>query len=90
MSMNIQTALEVIADHGHLTQEQMVDVMRQIMSAGATDVQIGAFLLGMRLKGETTDEITGGVQVLREFATKVDIDSPHLERAVCVVDVRDD
>ena len=78
MSMDIQTALEVIADHGHLTQEQMVDVMRQIMSAGATDVQIGAFLLGMRLKGETTDEITGGVQVLREFATKVQVDSPHL------------
>ena len=78
MSMNIQTALEVIADHGHLTREQMVDVMRQIMSAGATDVQIGAFLLGMRLKGETTDEITGGVQVLREFATRVDIKSPNL------------
>ncbi|MGD9020799.1 MAG: anthranilate phosphoribosyltransferase [Lysobacterales bacterium] len=78
MSMNIQTALAVIADHGHLTREQMVDVMRQIMSAGATDVQIGAFLLGMRLKGETTDEITGGVQVLREFATRVEVDGPHL------------
>jgi anthranilate phosphoribosyltransferase len=76
--MNIQTALAVIADHGHLTREQMVDVMRQIMSAGATDVQIGAFLLGMRLKGETTDEITGGVQVLREFATRVEVDGPHL------------
>jgi len=78
MSMDIQTALEVIADHGHLTQEQMVDVMRQIMSAGATDVQIGAFLLGMRLKGETNDEITGGVQVLREFATRVEVSGPNL------------
>ena len=78
MSMNIQTALEVIADHGHLTREQMVDVMRQIMSAGATDVQIGAFLLGMRLKGETTDEIAGGVEVLREFATRVEVGGPHL------------
>lgn len=78
MSMDIQTALEVIADHGHLTREQMVDVMRQIMSAGATDVQIGAFLLGMRLKGETTDEITGGVQVLREFATRVEVSGPNL------------
>jgi anthranilate phosphoribosyltransferase len=76
--MSIQTALEVIADHGHLTREQMVEVMRQIMSAGATDVQIGAFLLGMRMKGETTDEIAGGVQVLREFATEVDVSAPHL------------
>jgi anthranilate phosphoribosyltransferase len=78
MSMDIQTALEVIADHGHLTREQMVDVMRQIMSAGATDVQIGAFLLGMRLKGETTDEIAGGVEVLREFATRVEVSGSHL------------
>jgi anthranilate phosphoribosyltransferase len=76
--MDIQAALEVIAEHGHLTREQMVDVMRQIMSAGATDVQIGAFLLGMRMKGETTDEIAGGVEVLREFATKVDVNGPHL------------
>jgi anthranilate phosphoribosyltransferase len=52
--------------------------MRQIMSAGATDVQIGAFLLGMRLKGETIDEITGGVQVLREFASGVQVSGPHL------------
>ncbi|MGD9264890.1 MAG: anthranilate phosphoribosyltransferase, partial [Lysobacterales bacterium] len=78
MRMDIQAALEVIAEHGHLTREQMVHVMRQIMSAGATDVQIGAFLLGMRMKGETTDEIAGGVEVLREFATKVDVNGPHL------------
>ena len=52
--------------------------MRQIMSAGSTDVQIGAFLLGMRIKGETIDEITGGVQVLREFASGVKVDGPHL------------
>jgi anthranilate phosphoribosyltransferase len=56
----------------------MVDVMRQIMSAGSTDVQIGAFLLGMRIKGETIDEIAGGVQVLREFASGVKVDGPKL------------
>jgi len=52
--------------------------MRQIMSAGSTDVQIGAFLLGMRIKGETIDEITGGVQVLREFASGVKVSGPNL------------
>jgi anthranilate phosphoribosyltransferase len=52
--------------------------MRQIMSAGSTDVQIGAFLLRMRIKGETIDEITGGVQVLREFASGVKVAGPHL------------
>ena len=67
--MDIQAALGRIAEKQNLSNEEMVDVMRQIMSAGSTDVQIGAFLLGMRIKGETIDEITGGVQVLREFAS---------------------
>jgi len=78
MAMNIQTALGRIAEKQDLTTEEMVDVMRQIMSAGSTDVQIGAFLLGMRIKGETIDEITGGVQVLREFASGVKVDGPRL------------
>ena len=78
MSMNIQTALGRIAEKQDLSTREMVDVMRQIMSAGSTDVQIGAFLLGMRIKGETIDEITGGVQVLREFASGVEVEGPHL------------
>jgi anthranilate phosphoribosyltransferase len=78
MTMNIQKALARIADRHDLSNQEMVDVMRQIMSAGSTDVQIGAFLLGMRIKGETIDEITGGVQVLREFASGVDVSGPNL------------
>ncbi len=78
MVMDIQTALGRIAEKQNLSTAEMVDVMRQIMSAGSTDVQIGAFLLGMRIKGETIDEITGGVQVLREFASGVKVAGPHL------------
>jgi anthranilate phosphoribosyltransferase len=78
MTMDIQAALGRIAEKQNLSTSEMVDVMRQIMSAGSTDVQIGAFLLGMRIKGETIDEITGGVQVLREFASGVKVDGPHL------------
>lgn len=76
--MNIQSALSRISAMEDLSTEEMVDVMRQIMSAGATDVQIGAFLLAMRMKGESIDEITGGVQVLREFASRVQVSGPHL------------
>jgi len=76
--MNIQAALGRIADKKNLSTAEMVDVMRQVMSGGTTDVQIGAFLLGMRIKGETIDEITGGVQVLREFASGVKVSGPHL------------
>jgi len=78
MEMNIQKALGRISEKQDLTTEEMVAVMRQIMSAGATDVQIGAFLLGMRIKGETIDEIVGGVQVLREFASGVQVSGPNL------------
>jgi len=78
MSMKIQAALSRIAEKQDLSTEEMVSVMRQIMSAGSTDVQIGAFLLGMRIKGETIDEITGGVQVLREFASGVKVEGPRL------------
>ncbi len=78
MSMDIQSALARVSTMQDLSTEEMVAVMRQIMSAGATDVQIGAFLLAMRMKGESIDEITGGVQVLREFASGVKVSGPHL------------
>jgi anthranilate phosphoribosyltransferase len=78
MSMDIQTALGRIAEKQNLSTEEMAQVMRQIMSGSTTDVQIGAFLLGMRIKGESIDEIVGGVQVLREFASGVQVSGPHL------------
>jgi anthranilate phosphoribosyltransferase len=78
MVMDIQTALGLISEGEDLSTEEMVAVMRQIMSAGATDVQIGAFLLALRIKGETIDEISGGVQVLREFASGVQVSGQHL------------
>jgi len=76
--MDIQTALGRIAEKQNLSTEEMAQVMRQIMSGSTTDVQIGAFLLGLRIKGETIDEVTGGVQVLREFASGVEVSGPHL------------
>jgi len=78
MAMDIKKALARIAERQDLSTKEMVEVMRQIMSAGATDVQIGAFLLGQRIKGESINEITGGVQVLREFASGVQVSGPNL------------
>lgn len=78
MGVDIQTALARVSEKQNLSTEEMASVMRQIMSGDATDVQIGAFLLALRMKGETIDEITGGVQVLREFASGVQVNGPHL------------
>ena len=77
--MNIQQALNNITKNIHLTQDQMQDVMRAIMSGEATDAQIGALLMGLRLKGESIDEITAAARVMRELATKIDVsDVPYL------------
>jgi anthranilate phosphoribosyltransferase len=49
----------------------MIEVMEQIMSGGATQAQIGAFITALRMKGETVDEITGAARVMRERATPI-------------------
>jgi anthranilate phosphoribosyltransferase len=56
----------------HLDEQEMAAVMQEIMTGQATDAQIGAFLTALRMKGETIDEITGAVRVMREKATFVD------------------
>jgi len=54
-----------IADQHHLSQEEAASAFDTIMSGGATPSQIGAFLMGLRVKGETVDEIAGAVSVMR-------------------------
>jgi len=76
--MDIKQALARIAERQNLTLDEMRSVMRQVMSGDATDSQIGAFLMGLRLKGETLDEITGAVMVMRELASAVDVSGEHL------------
>ena len=54
-----------------LNQKEAQEVMEEIMTGGATDAQIGTFLTALRLKGETVDEITGFVRVMRSKATHI-------------------
>ena len=76
--MDIKQALVRIASQGHLSQQEMSDVMRSIMTGECTDAQIGAFLMGLRMKGETVEEITGAVTIMRELSTKVTVTAEHL------------
>ena len=71
--MDIKTALAKIGARIDLTGEEMRDVMNIIMSGEATPAQTGAFLLGMRIKGETVGEIAAAVSILREKMVKVDV-----------------
>ena len=69
--MDIKQALNRISGQLDLNVAEMQAVMRQIMTGGADEAQIGAFLMGMRIKSETIDEICGAVSVMRELATPV-------------------
>lgn len=76
--MTIQEALAAIVAGGSLSREEMAGTMRLVMSGEATDAQIGALLIALRMKGESTDEIAGAAQVMRELATPVSVSDPHL------------
>ncbi|GAA6131308.1 anthranilate phosphoribosyltransferase [Halopseudomonas sabulinigri] len=71
--MDIKTALGKAVDQLDLSTEEMQDVMRQIMTGQCTDAQVGGFLVALRMKSETLDEITGAAMVMRELASGVSI-----------------
>lgn len=69
--MDIQKAIDALSRFGHLRAEEAEAVMKQIMAGAATDAQIGAYLMGLRMKGETIEEITGSARAMRAAASKV-------------------
>jgi anthranilate phosphoribosyltransferase len=74
--MNIKKALTLVVENQDLTIEQMQDVMMQIMTGQASEAQMGAFLMGLRMKGESVPEIAGAASVMRKLAIPVDIKHP--------------
>ena len=77
--MNIQEAIKAVIAKQDLTEAQMHAVMSDIMTGKTEDAQIGGFLVGLSMKGETVDEITAAAKVMRSLATGVQIHHPkHL------------
>jgi anthranilate phosphoribosyltransferase len=76
--MKIQEAINTVIDDRDLTREQMQAVMKQIMTGECTDAQIGGFLIGLRCKGESVDEITAAAEVMASLAAPVTVNRPHL------------
>ena len=71
--MDIREALAALAGHQDLSTADMQKVMMQIMTGQATEAQMGGFLMGLRMKGETVKEIAGAARVMRELAVPVNI-----------------
>ncbi len=78
MTMDMPAAIRAVTEGRDLSAQEMTSVMRTIMSGQATPAQIGGFLIGLRMKGETVDEIAAAVQVMRELAAPVEVDKTHL------------
>lgn len=71
--MTIQKAIGVISRFGHLQASEAEAVMEQIMNGDTTEAQIGAYLMALRMKGETPEEITGSARAMRNKSHKVPI-----------------
>ena len=69
--MNIKEAISKVVQREDLSEHEMVEVMHEIMGGSATDAQIGSFITALRMKGETVEEITGAVRVMRDKATTI-------------------
>ena len=76
--MDIQAAIKMVIAGQDLSAEDMSAVMQQIMTGECTPAQIGGFLVGLRMKGESIDEITAAATVMRELSTRVKVDAKHL------------
>ena len=74
-----QEALTRVIEHREIFHDEMLEIMRQIMSGQMSPVMIAAFITGLRVKKETIGEITAAAQVMRELASKVSVkDTQHL------------
>jgi anthranilate phosphoribosyltransferase len=67
----IKEAINLLVQGINLSEDEMLGAMKDIMQGQATDAQIASFLTALRIKGETVEEITGAVKVMREKVIKI-------------------
>ena len=79
MSITPQEALQRTIEHREIFHDEMLHLMRMVMSGELSPVMTAAIITGLRVKKETIGEITAAAQVMREFSTKVHVpDTRHL------------
>ena len=79
MPITPQEALQRTIEHREIFHDEMLKIVRSIMSGELSPVMMAALITGLRVKKETIGEITAAAQVMREFSTKVEVaDKTHL------------
>jgi anthranilate phosphoribosyltransferase len=76
--MDMKAAIAKVVEKQDLSTDEMQQVMQAIMTGEASPAQIGGFLVALRMKGETINEITGAAQVMRDLSTKVEVNADYL------------
>jgi anthranilate phosphoribosyltransferase len=74
----LTAAIERLASREDLPAEDAAAVLREVMEGRASEAETAAFLVALRTKGETVDELVGLARTMRELATRVRVDRPHL------------
>jgi anthranilate phosphoribosyltransferase len=72
----IKDAIAKLAERTSLSEKEAEEVMLEIMGGQATPAQIAAYLMGLRIKGETVEEIAGSARAMREKATRIRVADP--------------
>ena len=76
--MEFQGFIRKVLNHETLSRVEMTQAMRMIMTGEASPAQIGGFLVGLRMRGETVDEISAAASVMRELSTRVELAPDYL------------
>ncbi len=76
--MDMQSAIKAVTEDKNLSSDDMKSVMQLIMTGEATPAQVGGFLIGLRMKGETVEEVAAAASVMRDLSTRVDVDKEQL------------
>ncbi len=76
--MEFQAYIRKVTEGETLSSSDMTAAMREIMTGGATPAQIGGFLVALRMRGETVDELSAAAGVMRELSTRVNVDGEYL------------
>ena len=74
----LRDGIDALAGGRSLSQDEAAAVLAEIMSGRASEIQIAAFLIALRTKGETVEEIAGLAQAMRSFATRVPVSRDDL------------
>ena len=83
MKISYQEALTRLIEHREIFEDEMVDLMRNLMQGEMPPEIAAAFLMGLRVKKETVDEITAAARVMREFSKTVTLEKPEEALDMC-------